>query len=782
LEWLATDAVEDSAADRWARPAISGDSLAMLQYTSGSTGTPKGVLLSHTNMLANAECVFSAFEFTPDDRILSWLPTFHDMGFMSGVLQPLYSGCPVVGLPPTSFLEKPYRWLAAIHASRITVSGGPNFAYDLCVRKTTPEQRAALDLSCWKLAYNGAETVRLETIDRFAQAFAPSGFQRRAMFPCFGLAEATLIVSGAGRAAEPVSLRVDKAGLEAGEVRVGEGATFVASGRTVQGATVAIVDPETRHRAPADRIGEIWVAGPSVGRGYWQRVEDTEAVFGARLADDPARTYVRTGDLGFQRDGELFICGRVKDLIIIRGANHYPQDIELTVERAHAAIRPGCVAAFAMEIADEERVVIVAEVDRRYHGRDRRRLDRGDRRAADPGQKNPDAEALDVDQLFWIVRDAIAERHELEPHDIVLVRAGSIHKTSSGKLQRGACRQAFRAGELEVLAEWRADGTKRHSDVPSTDRKPEVDRPVRSRATTTQPAMPRTTTGEIPKRPVVGIESLRKPAVVVVDADPARRDIVLRTLADARFTVVSAETADSALQLVSGSTFATAISDDLALLSQIAATSSHTARLLVTGFDDPQAVRDALASRTVTSVLSHKAGPQQIHAAVSEAVEEWVVHHTDLAIRGIETFLSSWLANRLQINRQAVDLDAQVAGYGLDSLSIVEVQAALSDWIGYPVPETLIRGKASIRSVARRLASAGEVSLAPAAAREDVAVAIVGMGCSVPGARDVDALWHLIHDNVDAITVAPADRQTNARWGGFVDGVQDFDAAFFGLA
>jgi len=282
-------------------------------------------------------------------------------------------------------------------------------------------------------------------------------------------------------------------------------------------------------------------------------------------------------------------------------------------------------------------------------------------------------------------------------------------------------------------------------------------------------------------RPVVGIEALRKPAVVVVDADPARRDIVMRTLADAHFSVVAVE-GPQALQLVAASTVATAISDDLALLAQIAETSSHTARLLVTGFDDPEAVRDAISNNRVTGVVSRKAGPQQIHAAVGEAVEQWVMHHTDLAIRGIETWLSGWLANRLQINRQAVDLDAQVAGYGLDSLSIVEVQTALSDWIGYPVPETLIRGKASIRSVARRLVSASEVSLAPPTTREDVTIAIVGMGCVVPGARDVEALWHVVHDNVDAITEVPADRPTNARWGGFVDGVRDFDAAFFGIA
>jgi acyl transferase domain-containing protein/acyl-CoA synthetase (AMP-forming)/AMP-acid ligase II/acyl carrier protein len=772
LEWLATDSVEDTAGDSWGRPAVGADSLAMLQYTSGSTGVPKGVMLTHAHLLANAESVRRAFEMTPDDIGLSWLPMYHDMGFMAGILQPLYNGMQTIGMSPLAFLEKPYRWLAAIHATRATISGGPNFAYDLCVRKTTPEQRAGLDLSSWTLAFNGAEPIRLDTIDRFADTFAKSGFRRRAMFPCYGLAEATLIVSGAGRTSEPVSRRFDKTALEASRVELGDAVTLVACGRVVYEQTIAIVDPETGVPVGADRVGEIWVAGPSVAGGYWQRRDDTETSFNARVVGDE-RSFLRTGDLGFVRDGELFVCGRAKDLIIIRGSNHYPQDIELTVERAHPAIRPGCVAAFSVPSDDEERFAIVAEVDRRYQG-NRRRLDRSDpdRRGADPVASGPQPEPLDVDQLFWVMRDAIAARHEIEPDTIVLVRAGSVPKTSSGKLQRRACRQAFTGGELEVLAEWRSDGKKRTSDVASLPR---------AHSTTSQPVVP-----PGPK-PSVDIESLRKPSVLVVPRD---RELLARSLALGHFSVVGADSAEAAVELAGKTKFAVAIGDDLATLAKIAEVSPHTARLVLTDFDDLEAMRDALAAKRISGVLSKRAGPQQIHAAVSEAVEEWVSHHTDVAIREIEKWLATWLAERLQHNVQVIDLDAPVASYGLDSLAVVEAQAGLADWLGQPVPDQLVRGKASIRSVARRLASTTPVTdrisrELPAIRAEDAAVAIVGMGCAVPRARDANALWNVIHNDVDAIAEIPADRlleTPGTRWGGALDGIADFDPAFFGIA
>jgi len=775
LSWLATDTLDRAAADAWSRPDITHEALAMLQYTSGSTGTPKGVMLSHANMLANAASVVSAFEVTPEDRWFSWLPVFHDMGFMQGVLQPLYSGCPVTAISPTAFLERPFRWLAGISNARATLSGSPNFGYDLCVRKTTPEQRDSLDLSCWKLAFNGAETVRLDTIERFAEMFAPAKLRRSAMFPCYGLAEATLIVSGNGRDAEPIAQAFSRSALEEGRVEArADGQVLVASGGIVAGAAVAIVDPEQRVRTAADRIGEIWVAGGSVGRGYWNRPDDTAATFGLALPDDPRR-YMRTGDLGFLRDGQLYVCGRVKDVIIVRGANHYPQDIELTVERASAAIRPGCVAAFAFTVDGEERVAVVAEIDRRFE-KDRRGAARTapDRRSGEPSPRlpdpaappRPDTEPLDVDRLFWEIREAIGAAHELDPYAVVLVRAGSIHKTSSGKLQRRACRAAFDKGELEVLAEWRSDGTKRHSDVAS---KP------RTRSPSSAPVAP--AGAPVADAAQIDLAALRRPAVIVV----ARSVEIAESLSNPRFEVREADRA----RAIAGN-YAMIVSDDLALLGEVAAARPSTMRMLVTSFDDPDAVRGALATGVAGAVVSATAGKQQLVAAAVEQVDAWVARETDLATSAIEKWLATWLAQRLGLNPKAIDLDAPVGGYGFDSLAIVEVQTALADWLRQEVPATLVRGRSSIRTIARRLSNADVSSRARSArASDDLAVAIVGMGCSLPGARDVSELRAMIAGDSSAIARVPEDRihpDERTRWGAAIDHVTEFDAACFGMS
>src|SRR3569833_662273 len=514
LSWLATDTLDRAAADAWSRPDITHEALAMLQYASGSTGTPKGVMLSHANMLANAASVVSAFEVTPEDRWFSWLPVFHDMGFMQGVLQPLYSGCPVTAISPTAFLVRPFRWLAVISIARATLSGSPGGGGGRGGRGAAPGRRGARGRACWKLAFNGAETVRLDTIERFAEMIAPAKLRRSAMFPCYGLAEATLIVSGNGRDAEPIAQAFSRSALEEGRVEArADGQVLVASGGIVAGAAVAIVDPEQRVRTAADRIGEIWVAGGSVGRGYWNRPDDTAATFGLALPDDPRR-YMRTGDLGFLRDGQLYVCGRVKDVIIVRGANHYPQDIELTGERASAAIRPGCVAAVAFTVDGEERVAVVAEIDRRFE-KARRGAARpaADRRSGEPSPRlpdpaappRPDTEPLDVDRLFWEIREAIGAAHELDPYAVVLIRAGSIHKTSSGKLQRQACRAAYDKDEHENHTKRQSDGTKRHSDVAS---KP------RTRSPSSAPVAP--AGAPVADAAQIDLAALRRPAVIVV--------------------------------------------------------------------------------------------------------------------------------------------------------------------------------------------------------------------------------------------------------------------------
>jgi len=529
-------------------------------------------------------------------------------------------------------------------------------------------------------------------------------------------------------------------------------------------------------------VGEIWVAGASVGHGYWMRTEETAATFVNKLADDAVHTFVRTGDLGFKFGDQLYVCGRAKDLIIVRGANHYPQDIELTVERTHPAIRPGCVAAFAVEAAGEERVVVVAEVDRRYHDRDRRRSDRNtDRRSGEPARRDPDPaapqragdEPLDVDRLFWDLRDGIAARHELEPHAIVLVRAGSIHKTSSGKLQRRACKAAFAANELELLADWRSDGTKRHSDVASADKSKPTAVPVVA-APAAASAVPPAKVAPPPKLQV-DLAALRKAAVLVssTNAEP-----LVRALAEQHLAAIAGDAAAAKTGV-----YAAIVSDDLSLLASLVET--HSARLYITAFDDPEAVRDALERGMISGVLPAKAGTHQLVAAVTEAVEAWVANHTDLATGMIENWFASLLAKRLDINAKAIDLDAPVSGYGLDSLTMIEVQTALSEWIQHDVPDTLMRGRSSIRSIARRLTSADSRARTTQRIPVDAGIAIVGIGCSVPGARDATALWQLVHANTDAITRVPEDRVRAtgaARWGGAIEGITDFDAAFFGIA
>jgi amino acid adenylation domain-containing protein len=448
LRWLATDGEADHAEDDWQEIATSRANLAFLQYTSGSTGTPKGVMLSHENLLHNASLVYHGVEHSSTDKYVSWLPTFHDMGFMAGVLQPLYGGFPVVLMSPESFLQQPIRWLQAISRHKATTSGGPNFAYDLCVRKINDEQRAALDLSSWSVAFNGAEPIRHATLERFAAAFASCGFRPETFYPCYGLAEATLIVSGGRKAAPPVIKRVltkdiqhnriveDHTGLE-------DATSFVGCGAALLDQKIVIANPDRLTLSTPDEVGEIWVSGRSVAQGYWNNPVETERTFNAYLSDTGEGPFLRTGDLGVILDGELLVTGRLKDLLIIRGLNHYPQDIELTVERSHPALRPGCGAAFSVEIDDEERLVVIQEVDRRH--------------------------SADLNIVIEEIRKAVVEQHELQAHAVVLVKSGSVLKTSSGKIQRHACRAAFLAEALDVLDMSVLDdsGPVRDEDTPS---------------------------------------------------------------------------------------------------------------------------------------------------------------------------------------------------------------------------------------------------------------------------------------------------------------------------
>ncbi len=439
LEWLATDTIAREATNNLADiPYISGDTIAFLQYTSGSTGTPKGVIVSHRNLLYNEQMLEVAFENTEKSIYLIWLPLFHDMGLIGNVLQALYMGVPCFLISPVAFLQKPIRWLQAISRYQATVSGAPNFAYDLCVSKITPEQKATLDLSSWELAFSGAEPVRAETLKNFTNIFASCGFRREVFYPCYGMAEATLFVSGGLKAAAPLVCSVETNSLEQNQIVAvsdsnisqKEVKNIVGCGRAWLNEEIVIVDPESLTQCPAGKVGEIWVSGTNVALGYWHRPVETEETFNAYIADTNKGPFLRTGDLGFCIDGELFVTGRLKDVIIIRGRNHYPQDIELTVERSHPALRSNSGAAFSLDVNGKEELVIVQEVERTY------------------------LRSMNIDEVVGSIRQAITRQHDLQIYAIVLLKTASIPKTSSGKIQRRACRSGFVAGTLNVVGSW----------------------------------------------------------------------------------------------------------------------------------------------------------------------------------------------------------------------------------------------------------------------------------------------------------------------------------------
>ena len=437
---ITTDDIANDLAEAWRDPAVDSNTLAFLQYTSGSTGLPKGVMLTHGNLLHNLTLIHNYFGIASGDRGATWLPPYHDMGLIGMILGTVFVGVESTIMSPVAFLQRPIRWLQAISNTRATISGGPNFAYDLCVRKITAEQKATLDLSSWTIAVNGAEPVRPETLERFVEAFAPCGFRREAFYPCYGLAEASLIVAGGQCDAPPIIKTFQAAPLAQNRVvpvPVGAEASYeneglrrlVGSGQAPVGQKIVIVDPESLTPCQPDQVGEIWVSGPSIAQGYWQKPAETERTFRAYLPNSAEGPFMRTGDLGFLQDGELFVTGRLKDLIIIRGRNHYPHDIELTVEQAHPALRSGCGVAFSVDEAGEERLVIVYEVERQYRN-------------------------LNVDEVVGSIRQAVAEHHELQVYAVVLIKMSSILKTSSGKLQRRATREAFLKRNLEVVGEW----------------------------------------------------------------------------------------------------------------------------------------------------------------------------------------------------------------------------------------------------------------------------------------------------------------------------------------
>ncbi|WP_067848778.1 fatty acyl-AMP ligase [Nocardia lijiangensis] len=424
LRWIGIAADAQGARDFEPVP-VTGADVSFLQYTSGSTSAPKGVVVTHDALMHNQEVIRQSMGFRPETRFVGWLPLFHDMGLMGTVVPAIYVGSRAVLLPPLTFVQRPIRWLRAVTRYRATITGGPNFAYELCCRRIPATDREGLDLSSLEVAFNGAEPIRAETLARFATEFAGHGFDSNAFYPCYGLAESTLMTTGTRRGTGAVTLTVSRDELAEGRVTPGADQTLVGSGRVSLHRELLIVDPDTRVPAPDGQVGEIWIGGPDAALAYWGNDAATEDTFRAETVAPQSGPYLRSGDLGALIDGELYVVGRRKDLVIIGGRNYYPQDIEHTVENADPRIRRGCTAAFAVDREGGEELIVVAEL-------------------------KADAEP-DIAALTAALRAAVTVDHSITPAQVVLARAGTVPKTSSGKLQRRATRAAFEDGTLDVI-------------------------------------------------------------------------------------------------------------------------------------------------------------------------------------------------------------------------------------------------------------------------------------------------------------------------------------------
>lgn len=420
---------------------VEGETIALLQYSSGSTGTPNGVMVSHRNILSNLAMLCHCFGMDRNSRILTWLPWYHDMGLVSGFLETLY-GIPVTFMSPFHFVQKPARWLRAIGRYRATISGGPNFAYELCCNRVTAQQAADLDLTSWEVAFNGAESVRARTVERFAAQFKTSGFRPQTCYPAYGLAEATLIVSGGTKESLPVMLTVQVS--DSSPPRVCPTTTaepgariLVGCGQPALGTKLRIVEPDSGSLCPPGELGEIWVSSPSVAQGYWNQPEQTFRVFNAFVDGTREGPFLRTGDLGFVSEGELFIVGRIKDLIIVNGQTYYAEDVEDTIARHVGDGLVSACAVFSVETAESEQAVAMIEVSRALS----KAMHENDRAPAPTTlaeQGEPD--------MARTIRESVSRQHGLRLHDVVMVPVGRLYKTPSGKVQRHACRDSYIRG------------------------------------------------------------------------------------------------------------------------------------------------------------------------------------------------------------------------------------------------------------------------------------------------------------------------------------------------
>jgi acyl-CoA synthetase (AMP-forming)/AMP-acid ligase II/acyl carrier protein len=431
LTLIATDTIPDTASEQWVKPSIGQGDLCFLQYTSGSTGHPKGVMVSHGNILHNAKAMREGFNLPTHLHMVSWLPMFHDMGLIGHVITPINMGCTQLTMPPNVFLEKPVRWLKAISQLDQVYTTAPNFAFDYCTDRIDHADLQDIDLSRWKLVCNGSEPVREQSMERFTKRFTPFGFRQSVFFPSYGMAEATLLISVRdARRSAPTILHLDPAALQENRALPTSGGTPVVGCGIARHGQLAIVHPETGNRLADLEVGEIWYKSPSIAQGYYGKPELTAMTFKAFTANTSEGPFLRTGDLGFMLDGELFITGRLKDLLIIRGRNHYPQDIEETLQQSHPALANNAGAAFTIDAGGAEQLVVVQELERTA------------------------LRGLEPEPVFEAIRAAIAEEHAIATHAIVLLPPGKLPRTTSGKIQRRAAKGAFLSRSLEAAAAW----------------------------------------------------------------------------------------------------------------------------------------------------------------------------------------------------------------------------------------------------------------------------------------------------------------------------------------
>ena len=434
LDWLGVDAtgLDDRGGSAAGRPLPGPEAIAYLQYTSGSTSAPKGVMVSHGNLCANLEMISAADQLGRRSTRVGWIPLYHDMGLIFNALQATWVGALCVLMAPLAFMARPLSWLRAIHKYQAEMAIAPNFAYDLCLEHYDPEKMRGVDLSCWKLALNGAEPVRAGTIERFASTFAAHGLSLSAPHPAYGMAEATLMISGGLHGGRPKLWNVSRHSLQQNVAVApvdGEASqVLVGCGKQLLGEQIAIVDPEQKRRLPAGQVGEIWVCGPNVGQGYWEKPEATRDTFHAKICGEASTSWLRTGDLGcLDETGELYITGRRKDMLIIRGANYYPQDLELTAEKSHPALHGGRCAAFTFLKGEREMLAVACEVRQDYLHR------------------------LDADDVAGAVRLGVVREHDLTVHRVILTPPWRIPRTTSGKIRRRATRERWQKGELATL-------------------------------------------------------------------------------------------------------------------------------------------------------------------------------------------------------------------------------------------------------------------------------------------------------------------------------------------